>query len=113
MTSKPQSQELTQFYKDYLAWAEGRKGSTIFSDLSGLCRNLRYWLLEQDFDNHVRQAVENELREQFILEGLHGHYPFNNGSSLEYEQEFSCIANPLRIAWVRSHIPPSAQHLKP
>jgi hypothetical protein len=107
-TSK-QSELLTQFYIDYLAWAEaGALDSEfeVFSARYGLCQSLTDWMLDKWLDHSSRMSLPYELKDQFSGAGLDRDYPFNT-DDLEYELEHNnrlMVKNKKRIAWVRAHI---------
>ena len=100
-----QSEELTLFYRDYLAWVEqGAENGAIFVRRSGLCNNLWRWLRNRtSYTDLLYGELVRELMMQFRSAGLYIMYPFNS-SVLEYAAERSCHhLNETRMAWVREH----------
>lgn len=97
-----QSQQLTEFYKAYLAWVEAgapEDDGQLLTRNVGLCTNLAL------FCEFAHEVPDYELEQQFRDAGLSVFYPFN-GSSAQYRQEKhagTCHLNEKRIAWVRKH----------
>lgn len=94
-----QSDNLTKFYRAYLAWAnDGAPKNNIYNfwPAYGLCYNARL------YDSWGGQR--NEMRAQFMYAGLDVEIPFNVPSSYKHESaENTCHLNPRRMAWVREH----------
>jgi hypothetical protein len=94
-----QSDNLTKFYRAYLAWAnDGAPVGNIYNFWPGygLCYNSRL------FDSWG--ALRNEMIGQFVDAGLDSEIPFNAPSS--YARESSGKAHHLnvrRMRWVREH----------
>lgn len=94
-----QSEELTAFYREILAWIEaGQPDHRNFRAYTGLCTNLIF----SPYDHH---AVGVEMSEQFSFAGLNKQFPFN-GDVTSYRLEgeaYSTYQNPQRLAWIRKH----------
>ncbi len=94
-----QSEELTAFYREILAWIEaGQPEHKNFMSCTGLCANLF-------FSPYGGLGIEAEIREQFSFAGLDKDYPFND-DHFSYRLEadaFSIYQNPQRLAWIRKH----------
>lgn len=100
-----QSEQLTKFYQDYLAWLErGAPDGAPFTRRHGLCLNLKTWANTQEKVWYHQLA--GEMRDQFRKAELHPWYPFNRGSGDLYEMESNqgeCFLNNERIRWVKEH----------
>lgn len=104
---KEQSELLTQFYKDYLAWIDdGAPSQPTFKRHMGLCGNLRMWAIHYLCMNDIEyREIRNELKEQFcakFLDYLHPFHLFASEFNAEVDQD-TCHLNVNRIQWVRSH----------
>lgn len=105
--SKQQSELLTQFYKDYLAWVEnGAPALNGFTASYGLCYNLVIWCRA---NNQSWFEVALEMSNQFKRADLDRRYPFNDSMwpaddyTSEGERQEMHL-NEKRIAWVKSHV---------
>lgn len=101
---KQQSELLTDFYRTYLAWAEGKQLG-FFTKKCGLCHNLAKYLNSTGC-SHFYEDVISEMRDQFVNAGLDDIYPFNNGSGRDYDSEGkndNMANNQTRMKWVRDH----------
>lgn len=99
-----QSELLTQFYEDYLAWAiAGGHYDKRFTCRAGLCWNLHLWA---DEPAEVFNDLSHELQDQLAKVYGENDYPFNDRGmhySLEADER-SAHQNERRIAWVKSHV---------
>lgn len=119
-----QSVLLTQFYRDYLEWAENggvqtKFGKADFRQGTGLCHNLEIWLDFHDIHLDTGDKIDAEMQDQFcqafpekIDDCGYCPFPFNDGNDVfgddgeEYANEADsdkCHLNPARIQWVRDH----------
>ena len=106
------SEYLTNFYCAYAEWlVVGAPQGQPFDRSSGLCYNLCKYMSWITSDRDLRVAVQNEMRAQFWVAGLHKEYPFTPanaglGRMHVYDTESQrneCHLNKDRIAWVRLH----------
>lgn len=105
--SKQQSELLTQFYKDYLAWLNaGAPIGKIFTRSAGLCHNLSQWagLFPEAFEDLI-----DELQDQLEEDYGESDFPFNNCDWPHEYYKHECAQrhthlNEHRIAWVKSHV---------
>ena len=102
MISKSSS-ALLQFYKEWLAFAEGENqyNHPIFEVRCGLCSNALWWEEEHDMSFLIRQ----EMIRQFVQAGLDTGYPFGGENRYIHDAAtMSAIRNPMRLAWVKARI---------
>jgi len=103
-----QSQLLTQFYKEYLAWVQS--GAPIdnvmhFSRRHGLCSNLINWSSTLGHYPEERYPIIWEMRAQFINADLSEAVPFNEIDDYFAEgRNNACHLNEQRINWVKRHV---------
>lgn len=102
-----QSELLTQFYRVYAGWlVAGAPEGVIFTRSSGLCQNLKMYLLQTGkSDRQTVTELGMEMRRQFINARRNDAYPFD-GHSDSYQRsagERNCHANENRIKWVNEH----------
>lgn len=102
-----QSEELTTFYKAYLAWVEaGTPLDLTMRGTDGLCGNLmRFCDAHYGFDKITMRTLD-EMNIQFETAGLNHRYPFDDGEYRIYRRFAETGAlhlNPKRIQWVREH----------
>ena len=104
---------LYAFYKDWYEWATTEApDSSPFRRCHGLCANLEYWFMKDEYlkhgfdktDDEIETSVILEMQEQFIDAGLSQVYPFG-------EQNYDiCGSNrrqhtdPQRLDWVAARI---------
>lgn len=107
MNQTNQSDELTAFYQDYLAWVEAG-AVEVDSDLygysrgSGLCSSLSNFCWRHEYYQYV---FHHEMKKQFEDAGLSSKIPFNSNIG-EYSTESiddTIHLNPKRITWVKDH----------
>lgn len=94
---KKSSPALLQFYRDWLAWAEGGAeewGPHDFSRRYGLC-------LCQFFGKY---DMEEEMKDQFVAAGLSRTYPFGYSEFHRGRASKSLHKDEARLAWVRARI---------
>lgn len=96
-----QSDNLTKFYRAYLAWAtDGAPIGNIYNFFAscGLCYNSRLFANWQD------RSIRDEMIGQFIDAGLDAETPFNVSRSYANDTTAkSHHLNTKRMAWVREH----------
>lgn len=106
----PQSQYLTDFYREYLAWVDAGAGDhPAFNRSAGLCLNLVHHARWLNIDHEGRFL--DEMEAQFEQGGLNKVYPFNLGEYSVARQSYldecrlkSCYTNEARLKWVRQHV---------
>lgn len=117
-----QSVLLTQFYREYLEWAENggvqtKFGKADFNRGFGLCHNLEIWLDFHEIHLDTGDNIEEEMQIQFCqafpekVDAFCCDFPFNDetdcdGGGRQYENEAlsnTCHLNQRRIQWVRDH----------
>ena len=101
-----QSPELTQFYRDYLAWidAGAPEPHEVFSRSEALCVNYQSWQIAKD----TLDASLYKFGLQFTAAGLSTLSPFNSelADLIDEQNRAACHLNPKRIAWVRTRVSP-------
>lgn len=103
-----QSELLTQFYKDWLAWVDAgasMKHQT-FQRITGLCGALNFWCLKNKLTTTEYIEIGQVMYEQFKGAGLNAYCPFDNGHGAYFDSadQGTCHENPKRIQWVRDHV---------
>lgn len=103
-----QSELLTQFYKDWLAWLDAGadpKDQT-FKRYSGLCTALYFWGIENKISGITQRKLDSEMLYQFEKAGLEMLYPFDEDSAAFNQAHLheTHHTNPKRIQWVRDHV---------
>lgn len=98
---KKQSKELTEFYRDYLAWYDSGCPDGSYSRVDGLCMAIEVFSKTHGIAiDKYGHAIE-EMQQQFWDAGLRRGFPFE--SIDEYFRSDDLTTNPKRIAWVREH----------
>lgn len=88
--------------KLWLEWIDAgkpRPNEMGFHPFSPLCRTV---MLVDDIEDMFNPSIEREMGLMFIEDGLHEHYPFNNGDHAEYAQEDDVTENEQRLSWAKS-----------
>lgn len=104
------SELLKAFYLAYAAWLDdgAPQMDTVFDRCAGLCSNLSWFAGSKSTNFKVTHVAEDQLRSQFMQEGLDVDYPFNDQEhSSDYWVESNSKThhrNPKRIAWVRNQV---------
>lgn len=104
------SKELQQFYIAMNAWLVagapigGPRNPYGFNHMHGLCANLFRFCREEELPHNKSVLLSYELDHSFTLNGLHSSRPFNN-SVTDWACEQNRYQNPLRIKWIKDHLP--------
>lgn len=92
---KKQSDNLTKFYRAYLAWVDAGAITPQFSTHWGLCSAASFFCADD---------IRGELKRQFVLAFGDSEYPFGGRESYRRDSDHDEIhLNPARMAWVREH----------
>lgn len=94
---------LKQFYLEMEWWISGKNCKYRFSDVTGLCGNLRKYMYSNDIKHEKRVSLLNMLKSQFISAGLDEDFPFNSGLRYKYDDEHFKYENQQRIDWIKKH----------
>ena len=107
-----QSEELSQFYRDYFKAAQTVKDGERFHrdfrwlPVAGLCANLNTWMANNKLNPDDAMRVECDLLNQFLEASLPHACPFNH-SSVDYYNDSAFAqshTNPARMLWVQKHL---------
>lgn len=105
----PMNIVLIQFFKEYLDWldAGADKSHQVFTRNSGLCVQLRNYMLASDMADVNKELVKKDFR--FLLHSTcNGDvvYPFNkNGTAYIKESSANrCHTNKSRITWIKEQL---------
>lgn len=103
-----QSELLTQFYKDWLAWLDegANPKHKTFKRITGLCGALNSWCRKKNLTMTEYIWISQKMTQQFKDAGLNPYCPFDNGQGAYFDsaQYGTCHKNPKRIQWVRDHV---------
>lgn len=99
---KVSSDDLHQFYKDWLSWAEnGGVDNDIFGSAWGLCANLDDYAVTNSL---YRRQISMEMEKQFVDAGLDPNYPFGEFAYGDAEYHCTMHKDEKRLNWVRTRI---------
>lgn len=99
------NEDLYQFFKEWLEWAESPKPEGRFSRRYGLCLNLRYRYLPNYPPDHPR-CFDLQTRLERLLEKDFGSsdYPFGDEAYHHRSVKYTQHLDPNRLAWVRKKV---------
>ncbi len=97
---------LADFYAAYIEWVRdgAPESHDTFYISHGLCGNFAVYADQMSTPTYNK--LVREMKTSFIKEGLHERFPFNEGSSMLYQDEVwkgTLHKNPLRIDFARRH----------
>lgn len=98
---KVSSEDLHQFYKDWLAWAENGGEYGLFGNSWGLCGCLDDYAV---FHGMMKRQLGMELAKQFVDAGLDPNYPFGEFAYGDAEYYCTMHKDEKRLNWVRTRI---------
>lgn len=104
------SKELQQFYIAMNAWLDagapigGPMNPCGFKHMHGLCANLFRFIRGNESMAERHWNMDRELTNSFAIAGLNNSRPFNN-SVTDWACEVDKYQNPLRIKWIKDHLP--------
>ncbi|WNL63488.1 hypothetical protein [Citrobacter phage Tr1] len=106
------SLDLYEFYVAYDKWATNPQGEDLpeFSAYTGLCSNLWAWCqyvcTDEDIQADLREALAQEMRNQFLKAGVCTTVPFECVGHFYWieAQNGICNSNPLRLQWVKERL---------